>query len=280
MLINILASVIVVGGLAFIFGFGLTYADKKLSVMKDEKTAAVEDVLPGVNCGACGYPGCSGYAEAVATGRAELDLCSPGGSAVTVAIGKIMGREVSAKTPVTARIKCGGDDNLSVQKYFYNGVADCLAASSLQNGFLVCPTGCLGLGSCVQVCKFDALSIDENGKISVDQERCTGCGACVKACPRDLIILQPVNKKVHISCSSTDKGGVCNKYCKVSCIGCMRCVKECPVDAITVTDFLAVIDPEKCINCGKCVTVCPKKCIEQQTITVQKSEADEESKAV
>lgn len=228
---------------------------------KDQKAAAIEDALPGVNCGACGFPGCSGYAEAVAGGNAALDLCAPGGGAVSNRLGEIMGISVSGKTPVTACVRCGGDDLNTKHKYFYNGIADCRAAAALQNGFLSCPSGCLGLGSCVQVCKFDAMSIDKHGKVYIDRDKCTGCGACVAECPRNLIILQETAKTVFVACSTQDKGALCNKYCKVSCIGCMRCVKECPTGAITVENNLAVIDPEKCTNCGKCVRVCPKKCI-------------------
>ena len=100
-------------------------------------------------------------------------------------------------------------------------------------------------------------------KTQIDKERCTGCGACVKTCPHNLIELVPAVKSVYVACSSNEKGGVCNKFCKVSCIGCMRCVKECPHDAIRVENFLAYIDYEKCTSCGKCVAVCPKKCIIQ-----------------
>jgi len=259
----IIASVAVITALAGLFGFGLAYAGKKLAVEKDQRINDVEDVLPGVNCGACGYPGCSGYAEAVVVEDVDISLCAPGGRDVASRIGSILGKIAASKTLTVARIHCGGDDSVSNHRYKYNGIYDCASAAALFGGFLECTAGCLGMGSCVKVCKFDAIEIDDNGKTTINAEHCTGCGACLRTCPHHLIELLPASKAVYVACSSNEKGGVCNKFCEVSCIGCMRCVKECPYDAIHVENSLAYIDYEKCTSCGKCVSVCPKKCIIQ-----------------
>ena len=120
--------------------------------------------------------------------------------------------------------------------------------------------GCLGYGDCVKVCKFGALSIVD-GVAHVDEELCTGCGACAKACPHLLIGMVPVKNHVAVRCSSRDKGAVVRKVCSAGCIGCMMCTKVCPTGAITVSDFLAAIDPEKCTNCGACAEKCPVKVI-------------------
>jgi electron transport complex protein RnfB len=258
---TILASIAVISGLAALFGFGLAYASKRLAVAKDALVEDLEGVLPGVNCGACGYPGCSGYAEALAVEKISPELCAPGGSSVAKRLGELLGMAVSDQKKRTARIYCGGDDLLSKHKLRYNGVADCVSAAALFAGFLECKDGCLGLGSCVRVCRFDAITIDGNGRTTIDPALCTGCGACVKACPHKLIELVPETSYVTVACSSHEKGAVCNKFCKVSCIACLRCEKACPHDAIHVVDFLARIDYEKCTSCGECVKVCPKKCI-------------------
>ena len=258
---TILASIAVISGLAGIFGFGLAYANKRLAVEKDPKIQDLEEILPSVNCGACGYAGCSAYAEALANENADTTLCAPGGSDVIKKIASILGVDASEKIPMTARIYCGGDDVKTKIKYKYNGTYDCVSANALFGGFLECPTGCLGLGSCVKVCNFDAIKIDENGNTVIIDEKCTGCGACVLACPKHLIELVAKNKPVFVACNTTDKGGVCNKYCKVSCIGCKKCEKACQDDAIHVNNFLAKIDYDKCTACGACVKVCPTKCI-------------------
>lgn len=258
---EILAAILVVSILALLFGLGLSLANKVLAVEKDPLVEQVETALPGVNCGACGYPGCAGYAEAVVKEGADLALCAPGGSAVATRLGELMGVEVVARTPVVARVYCGGNDEATKHKYRYNGAYDCVSADALFSGFMECVDGCIGLGSCVRACKFDAISIDALGNVHIDPVKCTGCGACVRTCPHKLIELVRADRYVYVACSSHEKGAVCNKMCKVSCIACNRCVKACEYDAIHVEDFLARIDYEKCTNCGACIEVCPKNCI-------------------
>lgn len=258
---TIIAAVLVISGLGFLLGYGLAFAAKKLETPRDERVAAVEQCLPGVNCGACGYAGCAGYAQAIVTQGVPVHLCAPGGADTAQAIGRIMGISAQVSIPQKARVHCGGGSDVTRQKYRYNGVSDCRSAAALFDGFLECSDGCLGLGSCVNVCRFDAINIDENGHITIHEDRCTGCGACVTACPRGLIELVEADRRVHVLCHSHEKGAVCNKFCQVSCIGCMKCEKTCRYDAIHVINNLAVIDYTKCTSCGECVSVCPKKCI-------------------
>ncbi len=258
---TIIAAVLVISGLGFLLGYGLAFAAKKLETTRDERAAEIEQCLPGVNCGACGYAGCAGYAQAIIAQGVPVYLCAPGGVAAATAIGRLLGIAVAESVPMKARVHCGGGDDVTSQKYRYNGVADCRSAAALFDGFLACSEGCLGLGSCVNACRFDAIDIDARGHVSIREDACTGCAACVKACPRHLIELVPVDRRVHVLCSSTEKGAVCNKFCSVSCIGCMKCEKACPHDAIHVSGNLARIDYTKCTSCSACVAVCPKKCI-------------------
>lgn len=272
-----LASLAVLAGLAAIFGYGLAYAGKKLAVEKDPLIEEVEEVLPAANCGACGYAGCAAYADAIVKEKADITLCAPGGSEVVGKVASIMKMQATEQVKKVVRVYCGGSDEKTKIKYSYNGVYDCVAADSLFNGFMECNDACLGLGSCVRVCKFDAMSIDEHGLLTINTDLCTGCGACVKECPHTLLELVAVKAPVYVACSSKEKGAVCNKMCKVSCIACKKCEKACQYDAIHVNDFLAKIDYEKCTACGDCITACPKNCILTIDPEVLKKQEKEEA---
>jgi electron transport complex protein RnfB len=250
------------GAMGLIFGWILAFASKKLAVESDPRITEIIEVLPGANCGACGYPGCSGLAEAIVNGAAPVGACPVGKAPVAAKIAVIMGVEFDDNAkPQHARVVCQGGKEERVDRFYYMGVADCAAAGMLNGGPKVCEYGCLGLGNCVRACMFDALKINDNGLPEVDPKRCTGCGACVKACPRGLMKLIDEDQQVMVLCKSHSKGVEVRKACKVGCIGCGICAKNCPEQAITVTDFLAEINPEKCAACGICVEKCPMKTI-------------------
>jgi len=255
-----IGAIIILGALGLIYGLGLAVASKKFHVDIDPKIEAITEALPNANCGACGYPGCAGYADAVVMHNEEINKCAPGGSAVIEAIAKIMGKEAVAADKKVAIIKCqsGGKDN-TILRYEYQGVKTCKAAVLVNNGPNLCVYGCVGLNDCVAACKFDAFTINGNGMRIIDKEKCTGCGACAKACPRNLIEIVSIKKRVQILCSSHDKGAESRKVCgnKTACIGCMMCVKKCPKDAIEMKNNLAVLNYDLCVMCGLCADVCP-----------------------
>lgn len=253
-------AIMILGALGLIYGLGLAFASKKFHVEVDPKIEAIIEALPSANCGACGYPGCAGYAEAIVMNDEELNKCAPGGAAVVGEIAAIMDKEASAAERKVAVIKCqSGGANNTFFRYEYQGVTTCKAAVMINNGPNLCSWGCVFQNDCIAACQFGAISVDENGMRIVDKEKCTGCGACVKACPRNLIELAGEKKRVHILCSSHDKGADSKKACgnSTACIGCTMCVKKCPKDAIEMKNNLAVLNYDLCIMCGLCADVCP-----------------------
>lgn len=251
-------SSIFLAGLGAVFGFGLAVAAKKFAVKIDPKVEQVRDVLPGANCGACGFAGCQGYAEAVvANPEIASNLCSPGKASVAEQIAIITGKKADAKEPEFARIMCQGGLSKSVRKYIYEGVPDCRAVILAGGGDKACRYGCLGYGTCVKACPFGAMSMTEEHLPFVDITKCTGCRKCETACPTKVIEVLPASKQVLVACHSKDKGGETRKSCKIGCIACGMCVKVCPFDAASMSNNLSRIDLEKCRVCGLCETKCP-----------------------
>ncbi|MEO0082181.1 MAG: 4Fe-4S binding protein [candidate division WOR-3 bacterium] len=247
------------GGLGLVIAAILVIASMKLAVKADEREAAVRAALPGANCGACGFPGCDGYAAAVAAGKAAVNACTVGGPAVAARIGEIMGQEAVAAEPMVAVLVCRGGRAEAPRRFRYEGTYNCRQAALLLGGPKACIYGCIGMGHCVSVCPFSAIRIGENGLPVVDEKRCTGCGRCVRECPKQTLALLPRSKLVFLACASHDRGRRVKEVCRVGCIACGVCVKSCPVGALTLVDNLPVMDFTKCIDCGICVHKCPTK---------------------
>lgn len=256
---EILIAIGILGGLGLVFGLVLGAASKIFYVETDPRLDALNEALPGANCGGCGYAGCANLAEAIVNGEAAVNTCPVGGAETAQKIAEIMGVEAGETVKMTAYVRCSGGSNAS-RKYDYEGAIDCLAALKVAGGPLECTFGCLGYGSCAKVCPNDAISIVD-GKAVVNSDACIACGKCVGACPRNIIAIVPANNKTHVACVSKAKGGEVRKICQAGCIGCGICAKNCPHEAITVVDFVARIDYSKCQDCGKCAEVCPRKII-------------------
>ena len=261
---SIVISLLVVGGCGLVIGLLLGVVGKKFEVEVDEKESAIREALPGNNCGGCGYPGCDGCAAAIAKGEAPVDACPVGGSAVAKEIGAIMGQAVEETARQVAFVHCAGDCNVARTDYQYTGIEDCSMMPFVPNGGpKSCNQGCLGFGSCVKACNFDAIHVI-NGVAVVDREACKACKACIKACPKHLISLVPYDGNPQlVRCSNDDRGKVVMNACDAGCIGCTKCVRNCPAEAITMNNNSPVIDYDKCVNCGKCAEGCPKGCIVQ-----------------
>jgi Na+-translocating ferredoxin:NAD+ oxidoreductase RNF subunit RnfB len=259
---GIISTLLVLGGLGLFFGLLLGFTGAKLKTKTDPRLESLKDILPGVNCGGCGLAGCNAFAEEVFHGKAETDGCPVGGTELNYKIADILGIHASVSTRKTAYVKCIGNDRHSVFLFKYQGVKDCRAAVRLVGGGSKgCTHGCLGGGSCIQVCMFDAIRIVDDIAV-VDNEKCTACTVCVKTCPKGLIEMIPYSKSIRVGCNARDGSKNVRANCTVGCIGCKLCVKACEYDAIRMDGQLAQIIYEKCNGCGACVQKCPRKCIQ------------------
>lgn len=257
---DIINPIIVLGSLGLIFGVLLSVASNVFAVEIDPKVEAIRSALPGANCGACGFPGCDGLANAIPEGRAAISACPVGGKAVADAIAEIMGVNAANLERQVATVLCQGDCDKAKEKFIYEGIADCRAANIVQGGSKACSFGCLGCGTCKDVCDFGAIEIID-GIAVIDKDKCTSCMKCIEICPKSIIELVPYDNEYIVKCKSTDKGKDVRGKCAVGCIGCQICVKNCPEEAFTFENNLAKINYEKCINCGICADKCPTKAI-------------------
>lgn len=257
---QILPPAIIIGLVGFIAAALLYVASKVFYTRENPLIKEVESILPGVNCGACGFPGCAGLAEAIVKEKNPELICPVAPKETISEIGKILGIEMEAGTAKKAVLLCNGSNENAMARSKYFGIMECEAVSNLYTGEKTCQYSCIGLGSCIRACPFGAITLYD-GIIRINEEKCTGCGKCIKVCPRNVLVLWREKEKVLVRCSSRDKGPATKKHCKVGCIGCTRCVKECKFDAIVMEGPLARIIDEKCTRCGECIEVCPTSAI-------------------
>ena len=243
----VILAVISVSVIALLCGVLLVVAAKVMAVEENPLFAPIRECLPGANCGACGYAGCDGYANALAAGEeTRTNLCVPGGNDCAAALANVLGTEAAKVEEKLALVFCGGDCTKAVG----------------EGEEKACKYGCVGCGLCEKACPQNAIRL-ENGIAVVDKELCIGCGLCEKTCPKNVIHMVPKHQNVFDCCSNPEKGKPVMDVCKVGCIGCTKCSKVCPEGAIAMSDSLARIDADKCTGCGTCVEACPTKCMKR-----------------
>lgn len=263
---TLLFTVLTMAVLGLLLAVVLYFVAKKFRVEEDPRIDEVESVMPGANCGGCGFAGCRAFAEnAVMSETLDGIFCPVGGNAVMKKVAEKLGREVQEKAPMVAVVRCNGTCENRPRTSIYDGCASCKVENALYCGDTGCRYGCLGNGDCERACPFGAIRVNPaTGLPEVDENLCTACGNCVKACPKGIIELRtkgPKNRRMYVSCMNREKGGVARKACSAACIGCRKCEKVCPFGAITVEDNLSYIDFTKCRLCRKCFDECPTHAI-------------------
>ena len=257
---SILSSVLVLGSLGLIFGAVLAYASKKFAVEVDPRVEGILQALPGANCGGCGFPGCGGLANAIVEGKAPINACPVGGADCSSKIGEIMGITAVEGERTVAKVICKGSCITAKDKYIYEGIQDCRSANALNSGAKSCKYGCLGLGTCRDYCKFNAITIVD-GLAIIDETKCVMCGKCMEVCPKGIIVKKSENQEIIVECNSKDFGKVVKEKCSVGCIGCGLCAKACKFEAIEFENKIAKINYDKCVKCMVCIEKCPTKVI-------------------
>lgn len=269
-------SIIILGAIGAIGALILYFVAEKFKVYEDPRIDVVEGLLPGANCGGCGFAGCRNFAETIVkSGSLDGLLCPPGGNSTMSKIGDALGLKAEESEAKIAVVRCNGSCENAPAKYKYDGVQSCVFVNSLFAGDNGCRFGCLGCGDCIKACDFDAIYMDKETGLPTVKDNCIACGACVKACPRSIIELRNRGKRemrIFVSCMNKEKGAMAKKNCSVACIGCGKCQKVCPFEAITISNNLAYIDFKKCKLCRKCVGECPTNAIIELNFPPKKGE--------
>jgi len=249
----------VMGGLGLALSGALLIAAKKFYVYEDPNIDLVENMLPGANCGGCGLSGCRKFAEAIVAGEEDLN-CPVGADGMMEQIAVALGLELASQQPMVAHVMCEGLQSSAQFNGEYHGIHDCRAAHLVGQSDRSCKYGCIGLGTCVQACEFDAIEIYD-GIAHIIPENCVACGKCVPACPRGIIEMIPKGRQVFVPCKSFDLGKRVTQVCEIGCIGCRKCEKACNYDAIGFDDNLAWVKWDNCVKCLDCVVACPRDLI-------------------
>lgn len=252
-------AILTMGIMAFLFAALLAFADRRLKVVIDPRIEAINEGLPQANCGACGFPGCMGYATALVEKGAAPDRCAPGGQAAAEKIAAVLGRSGGPLVRRIARVHCRGGEDVTARKGVYDGIPSCRAAALVSGGDKVCHYGCLGYGDCAAACTFQAITMGADGLPRIDEAACTGCGQCLRVCPKQILELHPAQQNVLVFCRSHDTPKVSRALCRHACIGCGICARACPAGAVEIQENLAVIRNPAAVgaDCQAGLAKCP-----------------------
>jgi len=239
---TIVTAILALGGLTLLLAVMLVIANRKLYVYEDPRIDQVEEMLPHANCGACGYPGCRPFAEALVRGESPPGKCTVSTEEGRASIAQFLGVDPGAEERLVARLACAGGTNVAINRAQYVGIESCQAATLISGGGKGCFWGCLGHGDCESACDFDAIAMNEHGLPVVDPAKCTACGDCLEVCPKDLFSLQPESRRLWVACKNLEHGEAILEDCEVGCTACGKCAMDAPGDLITMDNNLPVID--------------------------------------
>ena len=160
-------AILILVGLAVVFGLILGYASVKFKVEGDPLVDQVDNLLPQTQCGQCSYPGCRPYAEAIANGEANINKCPPGGESTILALADLLDVE-----PLEL------DEEAGVEL-------------DMPNVAVIIEKDCIGCTLCIQACPVDAIVGAAKLMHTVIEDECTGCDLCLAPCPVDCIVMVP-----------------------------------------------------------------------------------------
>ena len=250
-------AVTTLAALSFLFASLLVLAHRKLHVDEDPRIDAVHQLLPETNCGACGFPGCLGLAEAMVAGDALPGKCTVINEDEREYIAGFLGVDAGAEEKVVARLACAGGVNVARNRAHYEGLRSCSGAALVAGGGKGCFWGCLGLGDCEVVCDPDAIIMNEHELPVVIDDLCTACGDCVDACPKDLFSLHPVSHRLWVACMNLEKGDAALAECEVACDACGKCAVDAPAGVVTMIDNLPIVDYDRNHDVRDAIERCP-----------------------
>ena len=254
----VLTSALILGGVGLTFGILIAVANRKLFVWEDPRIDAVTELLPGTNCGACGFAGCRAFAEGLIGGEAPPATCTVMGPDDVTDVAGYLGVDVGEATQRVARLLCAGGCDVAVQQADYRGLQTCGAAAAVASGGKGCTWGCTGLADCRDVCDQQAIYMNEYDIPVVIPERCTACNDCVEVCPKDLFTLMPMDHKLLVQCKSLLEGDEAEALCSVACNACGRCALDAAPGVVEMVNGLAVVDYEKNDKAGpEAIVRCP-----------------------
>lgn len=254
---TIAIAIAALGGLTLLLAIMLVVANKKLYVYEDPRIDKVDELLPKANCGACGYPGCRPFAEALVKGESLPGKCTVSSEEGRQAIADYLGVALGNEEKKVARLACAGGTNVARNRANYQGISSCQGASLVSGGGKGCFWGCLGLGDCASVCDFDAIQMDAHGLPVVDEDKCTACGDCVDVCPKDLFSIQPIKNQLWVACKNLEQGDDILAECEVACTACGKCAMDAPGDLIIMDNNLPRINYELAGQSKDVIQRCP-----------------------
>jgi Na+-translocating ferredoxin:NAD+ oxidoreductase RNF subunit RnfB len=236
----LMTAVLAMGALAALLAALLTIAANRLAVEEDERLEVLVDALPGNNCGACGQPGCRGFAEALLAASVQPAQCTVSTAEDKVRIADLLGVAVGEAERLVARLACAGGSNVARIRARYTGTRSCAGAALISGGGKSCTWGCLGYGDCAASCAFDAIEMTTHDLPEVIVDACTACGDCVVACPKDLFTLEPAANRLWVTCRNEEEGDLLLEDCRVACTACGRCAFDAPA-VVAMSGNLPVI---------------------------------------
>ncbi|HLG05950.1 MAG TPA: (Fe-S)-binding protein [Gemmatimonadales bacterium] len=258
----ILEAILILGGVGLAFGAFIALAHRRLWVWQDPRVDLVAQMLPSVNCGACGLPGCRAFAEQAVERKITPAQCTVADDATRQAIADFLGVEKGEAVKRVARLLCAGGRDVAPPAAEYRGIPTCAAAAAVAGGGKACAWGCLGLADCERVCDFDAIRMSETGLPIVDPEKCTACGDCVEACPKSLFVLMPLDHGLLVQCRNLVEGDGVLDQCRVACTACGKCVQDAAPGLISIASGVAVVDYERIAEATEqAVARCPTNSI-------------------